>query len=162
MSESQAATSGVSGAGQGVSGSVGSYGSMTDGAMGGGVGAMSNGAGSAQGFSFGGGEGATVGPMETGPQLTTEAAHNIQTYGTTSPGIMDKAVNMYDRLNKGAEQNIGQAYKGMGNNPETYGYALAKLRPLMGGGGAPQAPQMVTNVSYQQPENSYLRRFRRY
>jgi len=152
MSESQSAASSV---GQGAS-------SVGQGAAGGGTGAISNGVGTGtQGFSFGG-EGAAVGSMETGPQLTPAAAQNIETYGTTSPGFMDKAVNMYDRLYKGGEQNIVQAYKNRGNNPETYGYALAKLNSLTNGASAPEAPPMVTNISYQQPENSYLRRFRRY
>ena len=160
MSESQSAASGASSVGQGASGGVGSYGSMTSGAMGSGAGPVSNGVGAgAQGFSFGGAENVAA-TSSMGP--TAAAGQNIDTYGTANPGFMDKAVNMYDRLNKGGEQNIVQAYKNRGNNPETYGYALAKLNSLTNGAAAPEAPQMVTNVSYQQPENSYLRRFRRY
>lgn len=64
-----------------------------------------------------------------------------------------------DKFQKGKDSSLGKAYDNFGNNPETYGYAAGKLGMMasLGGGGAKAAP-INTMVTYQQPENAYLKR----
>jgi hypothetical protein len=93
---------------------------------------------------------------------TVDAA-NTQTYGTTDPSIMQQTGNYLERFQKGQGNSMGGAVERFGNNPETYGYLYDKVGRLAsaksGGGGA--AP-ITTNISYQQPQNDYLRRRRGY
>lgn len=67
-----------------------------------------------------------------------------------------------EKFDKGRGNSLGQAWKERGFNPQTYGYAAGKLQGMMGSGQGAGTPQpIVNNISYQQPENDYLRRYRR-
>ena len=91
--------------------------------------------------------------------IATDKA-NLETYGTTDPSIWQYAGNGLKRFAKGKEQDVGEAWKNFGNNPETYGYVFGKAEGMTkGGGGGTQAPPVTLNNTYQQPENEYLRRY---
>lgn len=92
----------------------------------------------------------------TGPTVDNG---NMQTYGTKDPSYLDKGMKGIEQFQKGGQHSLREAYNGFGNNPETYGYIASKI-PQGGGGGA--APAMTTNISYQQPQNDYLKKHRGY
>lgn len=89
---------------------------------------------------------------------------NMETYGTTTPSLVDKATNTIERFQKGGKQSFNDM--SFDNSPEMYGYLYDKANAISGmagaagkGGGA--AP-ITTNISYQQPENPYLKKRGRY
>lgn len=86
---------------------------------------------------------------------------NQNTYGTANPSIMDKGFNSLERFQKGQNQSLPEAYKSFGNNPETYGAAYGMLNKLSGMGKQSGAAPITINSSYQQPENTYLKRYAR-
>ncbi len=97
----------------------------------------------------------------TGQGPTVDAG-NVQTYGTANPSFMDRSINALERFQKGGSNNLSEAWKARGNNPETYG-AVFGLVSKMAGTGKPQSgAPITTNISYQQPENPYLRKRGRY
>ena len=116
----------------------------------------------ASGFSMDiGGQGGQMPTDGTSVSMTPTQTSDVASYGTSNPSFFDKAGSYLDRFQKGEKQSMGEAWKGRGNNPETYGYAYNKLNSLSGmgkqsGGAAP----ITTNISYQQPENEYLRKRR--
>jgi hypothetical protein len=127
-----------------------------------------------KGSEAGGAAGAGVQPVEptSGFAMQTEGANtgqgptvdagNVQTYGTANPSYMQQGVNTLERFQKGSGQGLTDTYKNFGNNPETYG-AVYGLATKMAGSGKPQSgAPITTNISYQQPENPYLRKRGRY
>lgn len=97
--------------------------------------------------------------LDSGPQMTPEMGQNLSQYGTASPSVMDKVSSGLEQFQKGSNQNITDAYKNFGNNAKTYGYMYGKLQGLANsGGGGNQPANVVTNVSYQQPQSTYLKR----
>jgi hypothetical protein len=97
----------------------------------------------------------------TGQGPTVDAA-NVQTYGTKDPSVIQQGANYLERFQKGSGQGLTDTYKNFGNNPETYG-AVYGLATKMAGSGKPQSgAPITTNISYQQPENPYLRKRGRY
>lgn len=119
-------------------------------------------------------EGANTGQ---GPTVTNDAAltrgapndyntgaaqgiKDMREYGTANPTFVDKVVNTLERFQKGNDQGLFKTK--LGNNPETYGAAYG-LATKMAGSGKPQSgAPITTNISYQQPENPYLRKRGRY
>lgn len=97
----------------------------------------------------------------TGQGPTVDAA-NVQTYGTSNPSMMQQGVNYLERFQKGGGQGLGETYKNFGNNPETYGAAYGLVNKMAGSGKPQSGAPITTNISYQQPENSYLRKRGRY
>lgn len=119
----------------------------------------------AGGFAMDLGQTGTAAPTDgTYVSLTPMQQADVSSYGTSNPSMWDKAVGTIDRFNKGGNQNLPEAWKNFGNNPETYGYVSNKLAGLTrGAGGGQSAPASVnTTVNYQQPSNPYLERRRRY
>ena len=125
-----------------------------------------------KGGEAGGAAGAGVQPVEptSGFSMQTEGANtgqgptvdagNVQTYGTANPSFMDRSINALERFQKGNDQGLFKTK--LGNNPETYG-AVYGLASKMAGSGKPQSgAPITTNISYQQPENPYLRKRGRY
>lgn len=105
-----------------------------------------------------------LGP-DTVQGLNADQASNLGTYGSVNPSWMEKAYGMYDRFTKGGNMSFPEAYKAyqggeFGNNPETYGFIYNKLGQVarMGGGGMQPMQPASINVSYQQPDNPYLRK----
>lgn len=127
-----------------------------------------------KGGEAGGAAGAGVQPVEptSGFSMQTEganagqgptvAAGNVQTYGTANPSFMDKGVNMLERFQKGSGNNLSEAWKARGNNPETYGAIYGAVNKMAGTGKPQSGAPITTNISYQQPENPYLRKRGRY
>lgn len=115
------------------------------------------------GFSLGNSSTATTGPMETGPQMTGQAATDYQTYGTTDPSWLEKTYKTYEDFSSGGKQNMKEAYNNFGNNAKTYGYLYAKAGQLIpsSGGTTVQPASITVNNTY--PENTYLKKYvRRY
>lgn len=109
----------------------------------------------AQGFDFGAATNspsASVGPTVGG-----------YTGAMNEPSWLDKALDYYKDYQKGGDQDLSEFTKNFGNNAKTYGFAGRKISDfaLSGGKGGNSPPAMVTNVNYQQPENSYFARRRR-
>lgn len=103
------------------------------------------------------------GPVDMGgPSMTSGQEAALDRWGTADPAWWQDGYDYYDRFSKGMNQDLPTAYKNFGNNPETYGYGFGKLSQLAKGGGQPSAPSMTTNISYQQPDDRYNRRYRRY
>lgn len=92
------------------------------------------------------------------PNQKADAAY----YGTSNPTIMDKGAGMLERFQKGGSQGLNESYKNFGNNPETYGAAYGLASRMAGSGKPASAPPITTNISYQQPTNSYLQKRGRY
>lgn len=83
-------------------------------------------------------------------------------YGTANPTFADKSANMLERFQKGGNQGLNESYKNFGNNPETYGAAYGLASRMAGSGKPASAAPITTNISYQQPTNSYLQKRGRY
>jgi hypothetical protein len=69
-----------------------------------------------------------------------------------------KAVNMLDRFRKGGEQSAGDAFNNLGFNAETAGYLFNNARVIAGADDESAAGPITTNITYQQPINTYLAR----
>lgn len=118
----------------------------------------STGVGSQVADSMGTSGGFSLGDGSTGTSVGPTVASSGQA------GWFDSAMDYLDRFQKGKRQNMPEAWRGRGNNPETYGYLAGKVDDIMGmsGSGGGAAP-ITTNINYQEPENPYLRRYgRRY
>jgi hypothetical protein len=94
-------------------------------------------------------------PPSVGPTMGAPSG-----YGAPSPSFLDRTMGYIGRFNGGMNSDMGQAYKGFGNNPETYGFMTRKLGDLMRTApGAPPPPAMTTNIyNNQGVPNSYGRR----
>lgn len=125
--------------------------------------ATANTVGNSAGFSLGGTD---VGPTVSSTQpagTISEIPNSLETANTAAqPGWFDNAMDYLERFQKGRKQNMPEAWRGRGNNPETYGYLTGKVDDIMGmgGSGGGVAP-ITTNINYQEPENPYLRRYAR-
>lgn len=83
------------------------------------------------------------------------AQQTAQSQGTETQGGW---LDMLKRFQKGGSMDTADAYKNFGNNPETYGYLMGKMGQLGNMRQQGQQQPMVTNISYQPPENAYLKR----
>lgn len=108
----------------------------------------------------------STGPVDMGgPSMTAGQEAALDRWGTADPSWWQKGYDYYDQFSEGMNQDLPQAYKNFGNNPETYGYGFSKLSGLArmgGGGGGGSTPSMSTTVNYQQPQDEYRRKYRRY
>jgi hypothetical protein len=140
---------GAAAEGAGNSGAAGS-------AVGNGVSSVSSPAFSGGGAAGSGVNAGSAPAYDTGG-FNIDAANGART--AQGPSFMDRGADMLDRFKKGGSQDVMQAWQNRGNNPETYGYMMGKLNSMTNSNNRDQRlPPMTTNVSYQQPQNEYLKR----
>lgn len=168
MSWGSAATEGASTAGASA-GSAASNTASSAGSVGSGV---TQSAGSAPAFdtsAAGGVGGYGIDATDTGAgagsgvNMTASQSADMASYGEANPSYMDKAMSGLEKFQKGGEQSLPEAWRDRAwDNPATYGYVAGKVQGMAGGGGGNQPANVTTNISYQQPQNDYLRRRRGY
>lgn len=170
MSWGSAATEGASTAGSSAAGSAGSAAaSNTASTAGSGVTQSAANAPAFDTSAAGGVGGYGINATDTGAgagsgvNMTASQSADMGNYGEANPSFMDKAMTHLDKFQKGSEQSLPEAWESRSwSNPATYGYVAGKVQALGGAGGGNQPANVTTNISYQQPQNDYLRRRRGY
>ena len=106
--------------------------------------------------------------MQVEPQSAFQGAsgYEVAGDGTKTPvggDVADGSIAQgLARFQAGGKQGIRETYNNFGNNPETYGAAYGLANRMAGSGKPENAPQMTTNINYQQPVNPYLQKRGRY